>query len=76
MSQKVGKFHLWTVHHPDITEVWILSTKQKCIDFITKNEDIWAKHEMDSELFTFNKSYVRDSTLVKTIRDGMPELFL
>jgi hypothetical protein len=67
---------LWTVHHPELEEVWICSTKEKCIKFIEQNEDIWMKYKMDSELFKIHHAYVKDTELSKVIFSNMPELYL
>jgi len=70
------KIRLWVVKHPDLDEVWICSTREKCITLVEMNEQVWAKYGMDTELFTFHHSSVKDQTLQRTIKDGMPELFL
>ena len=70
------KTRLWTLHHPDLDEVWICSTREKCIKFIEKNEETWMKYNMDSDLFTVHHAYVRDKKLQEVISDNMPELYL
>ena len=70
------KTRLWTVHHPDLDEVWICSTREKCIKFIEQNEETWMKYKLDSELFTVHYAFVRDRKLCEIIFEGMPELYL
>ncbi len=76
MSLKMRRTKLWTVHHPNLEEVWICSTEEKCKAFVEQNKVIWEEYKMDPELFSFKGAYVRDNKLAEVILENMPELYL
>ncbi len=67
---------LWTVSHSQLEEVWVLSTEEKCREFIKNNTETWEKFYLDPMGFTYTYAYIQDKALQDALREGMPELFL
>ncbi len=71
-----NELKLWGLHHPHMSETFIVLSEDKGVEFIKKNQKIWEKYDIDPNLFISELAWIKDNQIIKTLKEGMPELFL